>query len=368
MKIKSTRIYTLLFGVCILFGALSCQTQALDAEQDSVLDANALAKKSKVATFNWPDCDTEPSSIVNLYAGQNILVGTVNVEVVGANYEITYNVTNAGYCLAATHLSVVSEKNDFPLNNGGNPVIGHFEYSETHDCISSYTYTVPTSKGTFIAAHAVVHCVSDVTSEAFAMALPDQVDVCVTAKGVANNYYDITIASGNSLSGTYGAWCLDQDARLENLDCFTGDVYSSYEELPEGEFEKPENFGAVNWLMNQGFIGTQASAETGNYSFGDIQIAIWKLVDDSVCVDCTFTGPYNNDRVDMLVAMALEHTNFIPSCGDDVLIVLVPTDDKQSIFITIPAPCGDCEETAFGAGCGFPGANWFTWFQYGNVN
>ncbi|TDU34496.1 hypothetical protein BXY82_2821 [Gelidibacter sediminis] len=368
MKIKLTKIYTILFGVSLLFGTfLSCQTEPLDAEQDLSLDSNVLANKSKVATFKWPACENELSSEVNLYAGQNILVGTVIVEVIGANYEITYKLTNSGYCLAATHLSVVNDKLDFPMNNGGNPVIGHFEYSENHDCISSYTYTVPTSKGTYIAAHAVVHCVSDVTSDAFAMALPDQVNVCVAAKGVPNNYYDINIASGTSLSGSYGAWCLDQDARLDNLDCFTGDVYSSYEALPEDKFENPENFGAVNWLMNQGFIG-QDSQGLGDYTFGDIQIAIWKLVDDSVCVDCEFTGPFNNDRVDILVAMALEHTDFIPSCGDDVIIILVPTDDKQSIFISIPAPCGNCEETAFGAGCGFPGANWFTWFQYGNVD
>lgn len=371
MKINLSKFYTILFSACILMVAFSsCQKEPLNADSDLDLspDSNVLAKQSRVATFTWPECENQVATEVDLIAGQNILVGTVNVEVVGANYEITYNITNAGYCISETHLSVVTDKLNFPLNNAGNPVIGAFEYSMTHECISSYTYTVPTSKGTFIAAHAVVHCISDVPSEAFEMSLPDEVDVCVTAKGVPNHYFNIDIAPENSLSGSYGAWCADQDARLDNGHCFTADVYSSYEALPEGKFEHPENFGAVNWLMNQGFIGTEASPELGNYTFGDIQIAIWRLVDDSVCVDCEFTGPYNNDRIDMLVAMALMNKAFVPSCGEDVVILLVPTDDSQSIFITIPAPCGDCEETAFGAGCGFPGANWFTWFQYGDVN
>src|SRR5690606_32918102 len=136
----------------------------------------------------------------------------------------------------------VTSKEDFPLNNGGNPVIGHFEYSMSHECISSYTYTVPTSKGTFIAAHAVVHCVSDVTSDSYALSLLDQVDVCVTSKGGPDYYFTIHIASGTTLTGSYGAWCADQDAFLEDKDCFTGDVYSSYEELPEGKFKHPEKF------------------------------------------------------------------------------------------------------------------------------
>lgn len=368
MKIKFTKICTILFGVCIILGALSCQTEPLNSVEDSSADSNVLAKKSAVRMMNWPACETEPASVVNLYAGQSILVGTVSVEVVGDNYEITYNITNDGYCLTETHLSVVGAKEDFPLNNGGNPVLGAFEYNMDHDCVSTHTETVPISRGTYIAAHAVVTCITDVTSESFALSLPDEVDVCVTSKGGPVSYFTIDIDPENMLTGSYNAWCADQDATLDNGHCFTGDVYSSYEDLPAGEFEYPENFGAVNWLMNQDVIGTEASPALGNYTFGDVQIAIWRLIDDSVCVGCEFTGPYNNDRIDMLVAMALDNNDFVPTCGDDVVIVIIPNDDSQSILITIPAPCGECSETAFGAGCGFPGANWFTWFQYGGAS
>ena len=361
MRIKFFASYAYLVGVLMLFGMYSCQTEPLDSEQSLNATSNSASKTSS-AILDW-SCSTTATE-VDLLAGQTMLVGKVKVEVVDSDYKITYEITADGYCLTSTHLSVVESPELFP-NNNGNPTNGHFEYGDDMlDCVTSATYYVPTSKGTYIAAHAVVNCVSDVTSEAFEQSLPEQVDVCVTAKGVPESYLEIEIAEGNSLSGLFDAWCVDQDATLNNNECFTADVYSSYETLPVGKFEKPENFGAVNWLMNQGFIGTEATPELGNYTFGDIQIAIWNLVDDSVCSVCQFTGPYDNDRINMLVEMALAHNDFVPGCGDDIVIILVPTDDKQSIFITIPAPCGDCEETAWGDGCAFPGKNWATYFQY----
>lgn len=365
MKKNLINFYKLYLCVILAFGLSSCQTETLTDSND----ASTIDKKGPRNGLTITDCN-EVFNNVNLYAGQNILVGNVSVTGNNGNYEVTYNITNVGYCLVETHLSVVTNPNSFPMTGSGNPIPGQFEYSESHSCLSSYTYSVnlgdfEEGDEVYIAAHGVVNCVSDITNEAFEMALPDQVDVCVTAKGVSPSYFNIDIAGENSLSGAYEAWCLDQDASLNNSECFIGDVYSSYETLPPGKFEQPENFGALNWLMNQGFIGSEATPELGNYTFGDIQIAIWNLVDDSVCFECSFTGPYNNDRIDMLVAMALENTDFVPSCGENLVIVIVPTDNKQSIFVTIPVPCGDCDETAWADGCEFPGNNWATFFQYG---
>ena len=368
MKKNLINYYKLLFCFFLILGTYSCQTEEISEADSSSLEAKK-GKKNPRQGLIISNCD-EVYDSVNLYAGQHILVGNVTVTGSDGNYDVTYNITNVGYCLVETHLSVVTNTNDFPMNNGGNPVIGQFEYSnENHSCISSYTYSVnlsdyQTGDDIYVAAHAVVNCVNDVTEEAFEMSLPDQVDVCVTAKGVAESYFDIEVSGSNSLSGAHDAWCLDQDASLNNLECFTGVVYSSYETLPEGKFEHPENFGALNWLVNQGLIGTEASPELGNYTFGDLQIAVWNLVDDSVCIECAFTGPYNNDRIDMMVAMALNHNDFVPSCGENIVIVLVPTDNKQSIFIEMPVPCGECSETAWAAGCDFPGNNWSTFFKY----
>lgn len=352
-------IYLLLVSLAVY----SCENETIDS-QDDVIEK----RRGRSVSFDLSqECSTNQST--NLYAGQNILVGEVSVEIEGDNYVITYSLTNSDYCITETHLSVVETPSDFPLNNGGNPKIGHFEYSNSHDCTNEVSYTVSTLEGAYIAAHAVVNCVSDVSSESFALDLPDQVDVCVTEKGVYPSYFDVLIADGNSLSGSYEAWCVDTDLHLENGQCFVGDVYSSYETLPGGAFEQTDNFGAVNWLMNQSLIDSEASAELGNYTFGDIQLAIWSLVDDFVCTDCAATGPFNLERVDLLVSMALEHNNFVPSCGENVVIIIIPTNNLQSIFITIPAPCvSGCSETAWGDGCDFPGNSWATYFHYEAAN
>ena len=363
-----------LFKLCFivaLFGIVSCQNESID-EANEAMESDALTskkkknKKANTAAFDLSE-NCNVTSKTDLYAGQNILVGDVTVSESGGLYTITYNITNSGYCLTSTHLSVVENPEDFPMGGGGNPKNGHFEYSKSHDCVSSYSYEVPTSRGSYIAAHAVVNCVEDTGDVTTALALPGQVDVCVTSKGVSDSYFEIEIAAGNSLSGSMDAWCVDQDASLKKGECFTGDVYSSYGDLPAGKFEKPQNFGAVNWLLNQGFIGTQASPELGNYTFGDIQIATWTLVDDSICRECLHTGPYDPARIEMLVAMSLENKSFIPGCDENILIIIVPTDGKQSIAISIPVVCneiGDCDETAWGDGCGFPGNNWATYFHY----
>lgn len=367
MKTNFTNFYTFLFSVAILLATASCSNEQLDLS----LDANgSLANRGGPKTTEFDECPFAADE-VKLIAGQFTEVGKVTVEEIdgGENYKITFTITNNEYCLTETHLSVVNLKSDFPLSKGGNPKNGKFEYSGSHDCELSVEYIVPTADGPYIAAHAVVNCISDVTTDAYAETLPNEVDVCVTAKGLdaVDSYFNITIGPENDLTGDYDAWCVDQDTSLNDQECFTGDVYSSYETLPDGKFENPQNFGAVNWLINQGFIGTEATPALGNYTFGDIQMAIWNLVDDSVCSECLFIGPYDNDRIDMLVALALENTSFVPACGDEIVIIIVPQDDKQSIFITIPAPC-ECEETAWGAangeGCEFPGNNWATYFQY----
>ncbi|WP_373074931.1 hypothetical protein [Zeaxanthinibacter enoshimensis] len=92
-----------------------------------------------------------------LMAGQNQEVGEVTVIVDRVGYfKVTYSITEPGYCLQETHLSVVRQYADFPVTQAGNPSIGNFEYSGNHDCSVSVSYTIPMEKGYLIAAHAVV--------------------------------------------------------------------------------------------------------------------------------------------------------------------------------------------------------------------
>ncbi|MCL6266210.1 thioester domain-containing protein [Flagellimonas myxillae] len=186
--------------------------------------------------------------------------------------------------------------------------------------------------------------------------LPAMVNACTTAKGVnANNiYFDLTI-NDTSLAGDYGAWCVDVDLSLTGNECFDADVYSSYAELPAGAFENPDNFDLINWIINQNYIGMDSSSgET--YTFGDVQWAIWELIDNQNCVACAFLGDdWSVTKGQEIVDAALASgEGFEPGEGQLLAVVLIPTNNRQPVFISIPLECesepkGGCE-TAFARG------------------
>lgn len=338
----------------------SCESDKLDNSEELTANA-AKANKNKAnaaTSFDWSgDC---AFSQTDLIAGQNMVVGTVTVTVVNGDYNIEYNV-DAGYCLSETHLSVVDDKDDFPMTNSGNPKNGHFEYSGYHSCESNVAYTVPTSKGIYIAAHAVVNC--ETTSlEDIAESLPETIDFCTTTQG-PDAYLNISVID-DFLSGNYGAWCIDDDLAIE-LDKCGDDAYKnvpvilSTTTLPDGVFEYPGNFDKVNWLLNQDFVGN-------GYTYGDLQFAIWRLLDDvrdDACEDCGL-GDWSIEKAEELVQLAKDNGHgFVPDCGDFVGIILLP-DGVQPVIIPFPIECNECEETAWAKGCDFPGNNWAMYFEF----
>lgn len=185
--------------------------------------------------------------------------------------------------------------------------------------------------------------------------LPDQVDACVTDKGLdaIDSYFNINV-SNTVLAGDYDGWCVDVDRNLEDDDCFTADVYSSFETLPTGAVDRPENFDRVNWLLNQNIIGQPSTGFGGTYTFGDLQRAIWYLVDDSNCTLCAYLGPYEDARALELVAAAEANgVGFEPGAGQIIAIVLVPTDgETQTVIIPYELKCKEykCGDTAFALG------------------
>lgn len=202
-------------------------------------------------------------------------------------------------------------------------------------------------------------CLVDLTPE-----LPETVEICITDKGEAiytdgemPSYFDLTL-EGNF----FDTWCADQDTSLDIPDgqdeiCLDGSIYSSYDEYlltlqgeGAGEFEKPENFDLVNWLLNQNFVGKESSA-WGPYTYGDIQKAIWDLIDNSTCTECLFLGEWEQLRVDELVSLADSPDNdgYKPGDGDLLALVIIPDGNYQSVIITIPLECKEVGcETAFG--------------------
>ncbi|MBT8223194.1 MAG: hypothetical protein KJN96_08510 [Eudoraea sp.] len=352
----------------------SCEQEDLSSvtEVEGIAGKAKKAKNTKAA-FDWTDNDCDPIPEAELYAGQHELVGKVIVEVVGENYEITYAL-DAGYCLKETHLSVVDDPEKFPMSGNGNPPPGQFEYKGYHDCVSSFTYEVPTSKGMYIAAHAVVNCV-----ETYIPEIPETVDICTKDQG-PDAYLNISINGGESV----GTWCVDNDLSIELDKCyFDVPVYSSLGTLPSGAFEYPDNFDLVNWLLNQSIVGSKCAASGGLYTYGDLQLAIWNLLDDVTTGSIAGLGEYSEDCVNELIALAEANgEGFTPDCGDFAGVILMPTevaDDGlivaiQPLLIPYPVECKEvCSETAWARNqkdqvCGnFPGSNWATYFVFGYV-
>jgi hypothetical protein len=152
------KIFLSLFTGSLLF--MSCskeQTGIMEANSSNVIK-NGINDRDGDGRG---DDETEYCSekTVTLIAGQNMNAGTVTVQQDATNIYVTYNTTD-GWVLTQTHL-FVGACNAIPVNNAGNLVPGQFPYKNTHNNVTSYTYTVPVSAIGLnncgcIAAHAAV--------------------------------------------------------------------------------------------------------------------------------------------------------------------------------------------------------------------
>jgi hypothetical protein len=190
--------------------------------------------------------------------------------------------------------------------------------------------------------------------------LPGTVYACADAKPGSEAYFDLSIADG-PLAGDYGAWCVDVENTLNAPHCFDADVYSSYGTLPAGAVDNPDNFDLINWILNQYFVGKNSDGGAGDpYTLGDVQWAMWELIDDANCAACTYLDPYDEVRANEIVALALANgEGYEPGAGDVLAVVLVPQTGEQVVIIPYPLECepeGGCE-TAFARDTG--GANCF---------
>ncbi|MFC2071335.1 hypothetical protein ACFLUU_01260 [Chloroflexota bacterium] len=98
--------------------------------------------------------ESDPQTIA-LVAGQDEVVGNVQVWNDGNNLHVKYNITVAGWQLTETHLAVATAIADVPQTKKGNPKVGKFPYAEPD---GDYTIELAWAPGTtlVIAAHAVV--------------------------------------------------------------------------------------------------------------------------------------------------------------------------------------------------------------------
>jgi hypothetical protein len=327
----------------------------------------------------------------DLMAGQNEDVGDVLVWNDGEDLYVKYVIEDTDtWSISETHLDF-STLDGVPLTKSGNPKVGNFDFGTEHDpAVGEFTYTKSLSElgltlgdEVDIAAHAVVQSFigyAEPNLDQFAAALPDSVTMSVQYPSAgAPSYFQTTIDDGEA-GGLpedmvcYG-WCIDTDRVIyQNMD-YTAQMYSSYEDLPEGLVEYPDNLDLVNYIINQGegdngLVG-DSSGGYGNYTYGDVQRAIWALVEDSQST--SGLGEWNQYRVDEILELAYTYgEGFVPECGDEIAVILNPVntvgDPNAQITIaqvTMAQMGVTCDpmfqnETAWAEGNPFTGNNWAT--------
>ncbi|NES03604.1 MAG: hypothetical protein F6K22_12565, partial [Okeania sp. SIO2F4] len=120
---------------------------------------------------------------------------------------------------------------------------------------------------------------------------------------------------------------------------FDASVYSSYDPAVTsdglgGLIEKPENLDLVNWILNN--TGTGNALE--GYTAGEIQLAIWELMDNAPPSSEELRGVeaflgFDQANVDEIIDLAQQHgEGFEPQeAGEKVAVILVPEGDLNGL-------------------------------------
>jgi hypothetical protein len=95
-------------------------------------------------TACWQPADEACGELtVPLMAGQHYEAGSITVSNDAENLVVVYE-TTGDWVITETHLHVGCDVWDIPMNRGGNPQVGHFDYQGEHDpAVTTVTYTVP---------------------------------------------------------------------------------------------------------------------------------------------------------------------------------------------------------------------------------
>jgi hypothetical protein len=217
----------------------------------------------------------------------------------------------------------------------------------------------------FSSSQRAVSCEPDF--ESLHASLPNTVSIQTTANPGDDAYFDFDILNTDLAATGLQGWCGDVDGYLEVEGPYEFSVYSSYEDFPTDQFENPQNFPLVNWILNQDFIGKVSPISGETYTYGMVQWAIWELLDDRNCINCYYLtgdvkdGWKNNKAALEAIAMELVDAaiangqGFVPGCGQQVALMFIANERNannqiiQSIIYTVDVPekvieeCFECE-------------------------
>ena len=280
-------------------------------------------------------------------------------------YDVSYDITMAGWMIEETHLYIGPE-DGIPATGGKkkNPKIGHFEFNDEHNpAVATYSYskTIPCADDNVIAAHAVVGGYDGVID--YCESLPETVDVNLTYPGTTG-LFDIEIVGG-PFAGIYEGWCIDATHNAVYTPLTQYQVFCSYGDLPtsittgsDPHLDNPELLPIVNWIVNQTIVGEPSGCD-GDYTAADVAVAIWSFIDDNPDFELEGADTCRvNEIIAMIDAAGEEATNFDPGNGGVMAVLLVPPGSAQLLVAVMDFEAGDYgDETAWGYGyCGTCGS------------
>lgn len=161
----------------------------------------------------------------------------------------------------------------------------------------------------------------------------------VTHMSTGQSYFKVDVLEPGPLNGSWPGWCADWNTRIEDGVMYPAHFWSSLADVPSDVVDHPEYLDEVNWIINQDFVGKTAPMDLGAYTIGDVQLAIWSLIDDEFDEDSV--GEHSQARVDYIVEQAKLHDGYEPGCRKLVGIILIPRDPQdghrtQNTIILVP--------------------------------
>jgi len=313
------------------------------------------------------------------------------------------------FVATAIHIHFAPDVNGIPHTGSGNPIPGQFEYNIPVTNPYQTVYDIPVEFDAVGAIHLAVHRYGGI--EGFNFWLPNnQVTLRIVDYPSAGDptYFRLKVTQGGFIStydmgygpGIYEGWCVDTDHTIGLNQDYFAYLISSYEQIPSylrgpGLIEYPENLDKINYLVNAFESGQLVQPMEANcaprinpatglpypqeaLTYGDIQKAIWSFIEDTP--SDSGVGTWSQYRVNAIrCAVNAYGENYIPTCEDKVVFLVVPTGEILSVQVVIGQPvigeiavqCTSASGTAWGDGkngAQFPRAKqWGTYFKVNEV-
>jgi hypothetical protein len=160
-----------------------------------------------------------------------------------------------------------------------------------------------------------------------------------------DSYFNSTVSNAGDFDGTYDGWCIDVNTTISPGTTYCTELISSYDSFADNLVDVPYLGGGertldlVNWIINQDFTTQAATCVARNYTYGDIQRAIWDLVNPT---STSGLGTWTQCAADEIRSAALSAgVGFVPDCGEQVAVIFNPCGN------TGPSPSGGYQITIF---------------------